>query len=149
MGVGKPLPELRLEISNMVAYKLSTEISYKFGVQVPRAQRNPCNWIQRIRTPMGRIHQNRIQTDQWLWNVPGAREPRAHATGLQTHPISLYLRCQVWRSTKMSLGCRRTSDPKGRYTQVVSMEAVRLGFILAEWMVYKYVQRCRKRLLIW
>jgi hypothetical protein len=36
MGVGKPLPELRPEISNMVkAYKLSTEISYKFGVQVP------------------------------------------------------------------------------------------------------------------
>jgi hypothetical protein len=119
MGVGKPHLNSDSEISNMVkAYKLSTEISYKFGVQVPRAQRNPCNWIQRIRTPYGQNPSKPNSNRSMIMKRSGAREPRAHATGLNASHITVFTMSSLTVDENVAWlpeDIERT--PKGIYTQ--------------------------------
>jgi hypothetical protein len=124
------------EISNMVkAYKLSTEISYKFGVQVPRSTKESMQldtenkntlWAESIKTEFKQI--NDYETFRVLENhehmPPGYKRIPYHC---------IYdVKFDGRRKCRLVAGGHRTDPPKEDiYSGVVSMEAVRLGFILA------------------
>jgi hypothetical protein len=124
------------EISNMIrAYKVSTEIAYKFGVQVPRNTKDSLRldtenantlWSDAIKTEFKQI--NDYETFRVLEN----HEPMP--TGYKRIPYHcIYdVKFDGRRKCRLVAGGHRTDPPKEDiYSGVVSMEAVRLGFILA------------------
>jgi hypothetical protein len=131
-----PYLNSNVEISNMIrAYKVSTEIAYKFGVQVPRNTKESMKldmengnhlWEESIATEFKQI--NDYETFRVLENdelmPPGYKRIPYHC---------IYdVKFDGRRKCRLVAGGHRTDPPKEDiYSGVVSMEAVRLGFILA------------------
>ena len=124
------------EIKHMIrAYKVSTEIAFKFGVQVPRNTKESLRldlangnklWENSIATEFKQI--NDYETFRVLENneamPPGYKRIPYHC---------IYdVKFDGRRKCRLVAGGHRTDPPKEDiYSGVVSMEAVRLGFILA------------------
>ena len=124
------------EISKMVmAYKTSTEISYKFGVYVPRNSKDARNvdikdgtklWDTSINTELKQI--NDYETFIVL------EDHEVMPSGYKRIPYHcIYdVKFDGRRKCRLVAGGHRTDPPKeDTFSGVVSMEAVRLGFIMA------------------
>jgi hypothetical protein len=124
------------EMINMIrAYKLSTEIAYKFGVQVPRSTKESIKldkenenelWSDSIKTEFKQINDYEtfrvLEDDEPM--PPGYKRIPCHC---------IYdVKFDGRRKCRLVAGGHMTDPPKEDiYSGVVSMEAVRLGFILA------------------
>ena len=124
------------ELSNIIrAYKVSKEVSYKFGVRVPNNAQEALRldsaeamklWTEAIDTELKQI--NEYQTFRVL--EPGELLP----PGYKRIPYHLVfdVKFDGRRKCRLVAGGHRTDPPKEDiFSGVVSMEAVRLGFIMA------------------
>ena len=142
------------------AYKVSTEIAFKFGVQVPRNTKESLRldlangnklWENSIATEFKQI--NDYETFRVLENdeamPPGYKRIPYHC---------IYdVKFDGRRKCRLVAGGHRTDPPKEDiYSGVVSMEAIRLGFILARmnglqvcvrvtWEMLSYMKKPAKR----
>jgi hypothetical protein len=124
------------EITNMIrAYKLSVETAYKFGVQVPRNTKESIKldtengntlWADSIKTEFKQIN------DYETFRVMEDNEPMPAGYKRIPYHCIYDVKFDGRRKCRLVAGGHRTDPPKEDiYSGVVSMEAVRLGFILA------------------
>jgi len=124
------------ELANIIAaYKVSKEISYKFGVQVPKNTQEALRldtaateklWHNAIETELKQINDYetfRVLENHELMPIGYKRIP---------YHCVFDVKFDGRRKCRLVAGGHRTDPPKEDiFSGVVSMEAVRLGFILA------------------
>jgi hypothetical protein len=124
------------QIINMIrAYKLSMEIAYKFGVQVPRSTKDSIKldqenenelWADAIKAEFKQIK------DYETFRVLENDEPMPPGYKRIPYHCIYDVKFDGRRKCRLVAGGHMTDPPKEDiYSGVVSMEAVRLGFILA------------------
>jgi hypothetical protein len=117
------------------AYKMSVEIAYKFGVQVPRNTKESIKldtengntlWAESIKTEFKQIN------DYETFRVLEEDEPMPAGYKRIPYHCIYDVKFDGRRKCRLVAGGHRTDPPKEDiYSGVVSMEAVRLGFIPA------------------
>jgi Reverse transcriptase (RNA-dependent DNA polymerase) len=124
------------ELSQIIhAYKVSKEISYKFGVQVPNSTQDALRldsateeklWHKAIEAELQQIN------DYKTFRVLEENEPIPLGYKRIPYHCVYDVKFDGRRKCRLVAGGHRTDPPKEDiFSGVVSMEAVRLGFILA------------------
>jgi Reverse transcriptase (RNA-dependent DNA polymerase) len=124
------------ELSQIIhAYKVSKEISYKFGVQVPNSTQDALRldsateeklWHKAIEAELQQIN------DYQTFRVLEEHEPIPPGYKRIPYHCVYDVKFDGRRKCRLVAGGHRTDPPKEDiFSGVVSMEAVRLGFILA------------------
>ena len=124
------------ELANIIrAYKVSKEVTYKFGVQVPNNTQEALRldsaaaeklWYNAIETELKQIN------DYETFRVLEDDEPMPLGYKRIPYHCVFDVKFDGRRKCRLVAGGHRTDPPKEDiFSGVVSMEAVRLGFILA------------------
>ena len=124
------------ELSQIIhAYKVSKEISYKFGVQVPNSTQDALRldsaseeklWHKAIEAELQQIN------DYKTFRILEENEPIPPGYKRIPYHCVYDVKFDGRRKCRLVAGGHRTDPPKEDiFSGVVSMEAVRLGFILA------------------
>ena len=124
------------ELANIIrAYKVSKEVNYKFGVQVPNNTQEALRldsaaaetlWFNAIETELKQIN------DYETFRVLEDNEPMPLGYKRIPYHCVFDVKFDGRRKCRLVAGGHRTDPPKEDiFSGVVSMEAVRLGFILA------------------